>query len=174
MRHSHMGFRQCFCGLDLLIAVVAFIILSLLFYMEVASTVKSEAVSGSVEYLAVSERGEIERSGATLVTIDQAHSKTLPHRGIWIVVFDPSKQHTLFLQRTRDHVTCGDSWTFVGEHAKPFEEYFDVAVRGLREELGLQLRDLLELKLVSEPIRRLHLHYPISNRTDNQVRYVTY
>lgn len=171
-----MGFRQCVCGLGHLIIIVAVIIISALFYMEVASTMKSEAISGkgSEEYLAVSERGEIERpdTDIALVTIDQAHAKKLPHRGIWIVVFDPSKQYTLFLHRTRDHITCGDSWTFVGEHAKPSEEYFDVAVRGLHEELGLQLRDLLELKLVSEPIRRLHLHYPISNRTDNQVRFV--
>ena len=167
-----MGFRQCFCCLGPLIAVATFIIISALsyFYMDAASTVKPEAVSA--EYLAVSERGGVEKPGTTLVTIDQAHAKKIPHRGIWVVVFDPSKQYTLFLHRTRDHVTCGDSWTFVGEHAKPFEEYFDVAIRGLNEELGLQLRDLLELKLVSEPIRRLHLHYPTSNRTDNQVRYV--
>lgn len=116
----------------------------------------------------ISYTGELERD-SNIVTINTAHQENLPHRGLWVLIFDYKKQNLLFLKRNKQHKTCSNSWSFLGEHTKPNEYYIDTALRGLNEELQITKHDLLELKVIAEPMIRLHLYYPISNRTDNQV-----
>lgn len=43
------------------------------------------------------------------------------------------------IRRSEQMVTCGGAWSLVGEHNQPGESYEDAALRGVKEELGVDL-----------------------------------
>jgi len=79
---------------------------------------------------------------AGLVPRDRVHAEGLWHRAVHIWLFDP--QGRVFVQRrSPDKDLNPDRWDVAcGEHLQPGESYFDAAVRGLQEELGLHIGEL--------------------------------
>eukprot|EP00241_Pyramimonas_parkeae_P011041 CAMPEP_0114245724 /NCGR_PEP_ID=MMETSP0058-20121206/12060_1 /TAXON_ID=36894 /ORGANISM="Pyramimonas parkeae, CCMP726" /LENGTH=246 /DNA_ID=CAMNT_0001358819 /DNA_START=92 /DNA_END=832 /DNA_ORIENTATION=+ len=95
--------------------------------------------------------------------IDLVHKQAFPHRGTITLVLN-SLDQVLILQRSLQMRTCPGTWSLVGEHSQPMEEYVDTAVRGLKEELNIS--DAKVLPLWRSP-RHLYILYN-NGRIDNQ------
>lgn len=67
--------------------------------------------------------------------IDVAHRRGYVHVGHVMYVVDSSGK-VLFLQRSKDVVTCPGTWSILGEHATVGETARETVVRGIEEELG--------------------------------------
>ena len=91
--------------------------------------------------MAISERFDIfADSGAYLGTCPRAevHSTGHWHRSAQVFVFN-SAQELLLQKRASSKDVCPDLWDYsVGEHLQPSESFIAGAVRGLREELGIE------------------------------------
>ncbi len=74
------------------------------------------------------------------------HRQGLLHRAVNVIVVD--SQGRILLQRRASHKdVCPDLWDLsCAEHLKPGESYLDGALRGLREELGLEVKRLERLR----------------------------
>lgn len=73
-------------------------------------------------------------------TIDVAHRRGYLHSGHILYVMDASGS-ILFLQRSKDLVTCPSTWSLLGEHGNAGESSIESVVRGLEEELGFVALD---------------------------------
>ena len=76
----------------------------------------------------------------------EVHRKGLYHRAV--NVFIVNSQGYIFLQkRSEKKDTSPGYWCYgAGEHLKPGESYIDGALRGLKEELGLENANAIELR----------------------------
>lgn len=104
------------------------------------------------EYIDASHDGHINTSTSSIITINAAHSNSIPHRGVWIYIVDENDE-LLLLKRSTETVTCPNTWGFPGEHTKHNESYLDTAYRGVLEELGLTRHHIISTKpLFKEPL----------------------
>lgn len=69
------------------------------------------------------------------VSIDKAHRGGKLHIGHVLFVMDDAYD-LLFLQRSRDVITCPGTWSVLGEHANSNETPMQSVLRGIQEELG--------------------------------------
>ena len=69
------------------------------------------------------------------VPIDTAHRGGKLHIGHVLFVMDDAN-NLLFLQRSKEVVTCPGTWSVLGEHANSNETPMQSVLRGIREELG--------------------------------------
>lgn len=72
-----------------------------------------------------------------LVPRDEVHRKGLWHRAANVFVFNPTGE-LLLQQRSAEKDVWPDAWDLsAAEHLTPGESYLEGALRGLREELGI-------------------------------------
>ena len=99
----------------------------------------------------------VDESDRIVGAVDRAtaHRKGILHRGAMIVVVD-SDCRILLQRRSRKKEICPLKWDLsVAEHVKLGESYEQAAVRGLREELGLEASPS-ELQILRGPHREEH------------------
>eukprot|EP00242_Pyramimonas_sp_CCMP2087_P010779 CAMPEP_0198197650 /NCGR_PEP_ID=MMETSP1445-20131203/1215_1 /TAXON_ID=36898 /ORGANISM="Pyramimonas sp., Strain CCMP2087" /LENGTH=170 /DNA_ID=CAMNT_0043866985 /DNA_START=358 /DNA_END=870 /DNA_ORIENTATION=+ len=83
------------------------------------------------------------------------------------MIFVLNAQHELvLLKRAPGMKTCPGTWSVVGEHAAPNEEFAETAFRGLREELFLNETEVKLYPVWTGPLH-LRIHYD-NQRLDNQ------
>lgn len=87
------------------------------------------------------------------------HQQGLWHRGVHVLLFTPESR-LLVQQRSKDrqHAPLALDCS-VSEHVKAGEDYYDAAVRGLREEMGLEGIDL-------QPLIKFKMNY---GPNDNEI-----
>jgi len=79
-----------------------------------------------------------------------AHRLGLWHRAVNVFLFR-SDGRLLIQKRSGSKDICPDAWDLsTAEHLKPGETYSEAAIRGVREELGIELTDLEPLGDVTE------------------------
>lgn len=105
----------------------------------------------------LSRDGKISNTTQT-VSIDDAHNQGLHHRGVWLHIVNEHNE-VLLLKRSSQAVTCPSSWNAPGEHTQPKESYVDAAYRGLREELGLEAKDIKQVMPLSTHPLLLEITY---------------
>lgn len=78
-----------------------------------------------------------------LVARDRVHAEGLWHRAAHVWVYDPEGR--VYVQRRSPLKDLNpDRWDVsVGEHLQPGEDYYAAALRGVREELGLEAAELM-------------------------------
>ena len=144
-------------------AITLTLLIVIVFYNLVNVYMKYNSLAGSSrEKVDYSENGEL---GSLVFDIDVAHTQNISHRGIWLFVLDGDKQNLLFLKRSIHHVTCADSWSLLGEHSSPNEDYYITLLRGLKEELTLSKTELSEIGLISD-LELFHFYHPKAQRRD--------
>lgn len=89
-----------------------------------------------MEHIDASIDGKANSSMESIVSIHDAHSLSMPHRGVWLYIVNENDE-LLLSKRTADTVTCPNTWNVQGEHTNFQETYLETAYRGLKEELGL-------------------------------------
>lgn len=176
-RNSVDGKKRMPTGAQLLscfLVLTALMILTELFqhHRWIEENGKAGVEGGNVDMIDLSNDGKVDTL-PTVVTIDTAHRKNLPHRGVWIFLLDPTASHCAFFHRSKSHKTCGSSWNILGEHSKAGESYRDTCLRGLKEELGIDARDLKHFQSIYLP-ERLHVSYPLIERADTQAGFITF
>eukprot|EP00667_Euglena_gracilis_P022944 EG_transcript_25746 len=110
-----------------------------------------------------------------IATMEQAHLKALPHKGVAVYVLN-SNSELLLLRRSPRMETCPGRYCVVGEHTDPQDASWEATVRrGLREEV-LRPADLSEMPVHQLGTEVLRHRYP-DGRFDIQLTlwsYVTY
>lgn len=77
------------------------------------------------------------------------HNKGLWHKGVHVWLFNTSGK--LFLKKRARYKSLHPlHWEDVGEHLKPNESFEQAAIRGLREELGIDEKNIIRLYKVRE------------------------
>lgn len=105
-----------------------------------------------VEYVDTSADGTTNHSIASMIDINVAHSKSIPHRGVWMCVVNEHEE-LLLTKRTTNTVTCPGTWNTPGEHTQFNESFEDTLYRGLQEELGLKRSHVISaVPLFKEPL----------------------
>jgi isopentenyldiphosphate isomerase len=136
-----------------------------LVYVAIRPWLTMKSVKSQREYVDLSELGEV---GTESVWIQTAHIKSIRHRGSWIIVVDETENNMLFLKRSAKHITCPNTWGFMGEHTKTGESYAHAAVRGLKEELKITPSQIISLQELPG-VEMIHLEYSVPFvRIDNQ------
>eukprot|EP00955_Chlamydomonas_euryale_P089180 364443-Chlamydomonas_euryale.AAC.20 len=97
------------------------------------------------------------------------HATGLFHRAVYCFVFDTAGR-LLIQRRHADKKVGPEQWDLsVAEHLLPGECYAAAVVRGLQEELGIEVsRDAIKGPLT--PAHKRSLHLPDIGVTDNEVR----
>ncbi|KAI2511718.1 hypothetical protein MHU86_2612 [Fragilaria crotonensis] len=111
---------------------------------------------------------------STLYSIDTAHRQGLIHVGTWIWIEDVDGK-VLVLKRSPHLVTCPNSYSLVGEHAKGFEDPNETWRRAIREELGEAMLGRIKSvkQLPDSPVYYFRDYGTLnSNRIDRQLTYL--
>jgi isopentenyldiphosphate isomerase len=101
------------------------------------------------------------------VVIDQqmrstVHQLGLQHRGVHVLLFTPEGK-MLVQKRSADRAACPSSLDCsVSEHVKAGEGYLDAALRGMKEELGLEAIDI-------QPLAKIMMIY---GPNDNEISMI--
>eukprot|EP00591_Stephanopyxis_turris_P013379 CAMPEP_0195520914 /NCGR_PEP_ID=MMETSP0794_2-20130614/17617_1 /TAXON_ID=515487 /ORGANISM="Stephanopyxis turris, Strain CCMP 815" /LENGTH=199 /DNA_ID=CAMNT_0040650357 /DNA_START=405 /DNA_END=1004 /DNA_ORIENTATION=+ len=106
-----------------------------------------------------------------IVSIDTAHRRGLIHHGTLFFVSDANR-NLLFLKRSATLVTCPNTWMPPGEHQEGKEELFDTLKRGVTEELGPAVWELVTFTTNITPFPLYYIrHYGRENgdRVDRQI-----
>ena len=81
-----------------------------------------------------------------LVPRSEAHTHGLLHRTVYVILTDAAGQSVVLQQRHEQKAVCPGLWDLsCAEHVAPGETYLQAACRGLREELGVDGVELVEL-----------------------------
>lgn len=106
-------------------------------------------------------------SNEYIIHIDEAHTKGLKHRGVWIFIYDNSTGTILFSKRSKNTVTCASAWMVNGEHSRPGETYLNTMIRGIHEELGLNYDQIYNYYSLSKGPELFKILY-VDGRLDYQ------
>lgn len=118
---------------------------------------------GDVEFIDMSEHGELSLDPHDRIGIDTAHLRSKRHRGCWVFVVNENEQ-LLFVKRSGESLTCPSTWSVIGEHTKFGESYDSCAKRALKEEISvLEYQNMVSLE--DDPVL-VHLDY--GHRIDKQ------
>ena len=122
--------------------------------------------------------------------IDRIHREGKIHQGSWMFVIDTEiskmgrtngeniNPKILLLKRSKELVTCPNTWSLVGEHTFRDEEPIETARRGIMEELGSKAIDYItnhgRISNLTEYPFYYERDYGISNegRVDRQITYM--
>jgi len=80
---------------------------------------------------------------------DYIHNTGLWHKGVHVWLFN-SEGKIFLKKRASNKKIYPEQWEDVGEHLKPNESFKQAALRGLKEELGVDERQIKSLKKVME------------------------
>mmetsp|Transcript_9300 Transcript_9300/g.19169 ORF Transcript_9300/g.19169 Transcript_9300/m.19169 type:complete len:250 (-) Transcript_9300:163-912(-) len=114
----------------------------------------------------VSSTDDTLHPGLRRLPIETVHRQGLPHRGSIVFVLN-ERNEVLLLKRAPSMKTCPSTWSIVGEHSEPNEDYMETARRGLSEELSLNSTAVRRVGPVWDGPLRLRIEYD-NKRVDDQ------
>eukprot|EP00467_Chlorarachnion_reptans_P017382 CAMPEP_0114526062 /NCGR_PEP_ID=MMETSP0109-20121206/22794_1 /TAXON_ID=29199 /ORGANISM="Chlorarachnion reptans, Strain CCCM449" /LENGTH=200 /DNA_ID=CAMNT_0001707759 /DNA_START=234 /DNA_END=836 /DNA_ORIENTATION=- len=95
------------------------------------------------------------------------HRKGLLHKSVNVWIINKNSE-VLLQKRHKNKSICPGHWDLsCAEHLQPGEDYLQAAIRGLKEELGIEVEDKA-LKTLREQNRKYY-SYPSLNIIDNEL-----
>lgn len=76
---------------------------------------------------------------------DADNDPNLMHRTVHFTLINPKKKSILITQRSFSKKNDAGKYCFLGEHLVSGEKYNDAVVRGVKEELGIDINEIKEL-----------------------------
>ena len=113
------------------------------------------------------------KSTGTIVTIGEAHSRGLLHRGMWLAVLrrgqdDDQRYEVMLLRRAASLKTCPGAWGLCGEHSDAGEPWVETARRAMTEELQLDHAQHTFVNLLPQQSLLVRTPYTELGRVDLQ------